>query len=71
MIAEGKEPGCTGKKKRQKQKQQRDDKVCEKFALFTTKWVLVCKLFVLWPFRLNSHHATQLSTIVLLQIITF
>lgn len=59
------------KKKKKKKKSLRDNKFSEKFALFTTKWVLVCKLFVLWPFRLNSHHATQLSTIVLLQIITF
>lgn len=59
------------KKKKKKKKSLRDNKFSEKFALFTTKWVLVCKLFVLWPFRLNSYHATQLSTIVLLQIITF
>ena len=59
------------KKKKKKQQQQGDNKFCEKFALFKTKWVLVGKLFVPCPFRLNSHHATQLSRIVLLQIITF
>ena len=50
-----------------KRKQQRDNKFRKKFALFTTKWVLVCRLFVPWPFHLNSHHVR----IVLIQINTF
>lgn len=70
MIAEGKEPGCTGKKKT-KTEAAEGQQILRKVRSLHDKMGFSLQVVCALPFRLNSNHATQLSTIVLLQIITF